>query len=506
MTPRERAEHYAKVFPKYPKLRYDSRWLDGVWVLGQDYRGSGLYGSYPPGYLKRLRAIFPEEFEGRVLHLCSGSLDKSVGGIRLELNLERQPPPDVYGDAHYLPFPAETFDLIVTDIPYSPADAKKYGTPMVNRASVMREAARVLKIGGHLIWLDIRKPMFRKSLLHWWGIIGIVRSTNHMYRGVTFYERRGQSMANVKAKIKAAAEKMVEVFAILLGEDEATVAEALKSQKKNTKVRETGGDDEDEEPAPKAKKKGPKPPVDDDDEDDEEETPKKKSKAAAKDEDSDDDDDEDDDDEAGASIPSDAKLGTLDRGDLKKLAVANGLEAAGKNRDDLMALLQEKRDGGKKAKGKKAAAADDEDDDDEEEAPKKKSSKAKSKSDDDDEDDEDEKPAKKKKAKVKDEDSDDDEDEVEPPSEDDYPKLKVMKADLEAFFKLNKDVLKAKGFFGGKVKKGVEKAERTYDEVMGDADFIKEDWRDNVWPEVVAKNWTKMKAEADAMDDEDDDE
>jgi SAM-dependent methyltransferase len=190
MTPRERAEHYAQVFPQYPRLRYDDRWLDGVWLTGQDYRGSGLHGSYPPKYLDRIRAIFPDEWAGTVLHLCSGSLDKSVGGVRVELSLDRLPVPDVYGDAECLPFADQSFDLILADIPYTAQDAKKYNTEMVNRTTVIREATRVLKVGGHLVWLDIRQPMFRKSELHWWGVISLVISTNHLYRAATFYQRK----------------------------------------------------------------------------------------------------------------------------------------------------------------------------------------------------------------------------------------------------------------------------------------------------------------------------
>jgi SAM-dependent methyltransferase len=190
MTPKERAESYSRAFPKYPPLRYDNRWLDGFWVLGQDYRGSGFHGSFPPGFLKRIRAIFPEEFEGRVLHLFSGSLDASAGGIRIDVSLDRNPPPNIYGDAQRLPFKDGTFDLIVADPPYYPADAKKYGTPMINRRTVLVEAARVLRPGGHLIWLDARSPMFSKRVFHWWGVIGIARSTNHIYRAVTFYKRR----------------------------------------------------------------------------------------------------------------------------------------------------------------------------------------------------------------------------------------------------------------------------------------------------------------------------
>lgn len=470
ITPRERAENYARVFPKHPPLSYTDRWLTGFWALGQNYRGSGFHGSYPPGYLERLRAIFPNEFCGKVLHLFSGSLDASVGGVRVDMSLGRDPPPDVFADAHELPFPNETFDLIVADGPYFPVDARKYGTPMINRAAVFRECARITKTGGHLIWLDARAPMFRKRNWLQWGGVGIQISTNHLYRGVTFYQRRENVMAKLRVKIEAAAEKIAAALAILMGEDEASVAEAVASQKSNTKTREGSGDEEVKRGRGRPRK-GPKPPVADDEDEDDAEDDDDESPAK------DDEDDEDDDDEDSTDIPKDAALAELDRAALKKLAVANDIDPAGKNREDLTKLLQAKRD--KKSSKPKAAAKPESDDED------------------------DEKPAKgKKKTPAK----DDEDNDTEKPEEDDYPKLKVMKSDLEAFFKVHRDTLKDAGFFGGKVKKGVQKAPNTYDEVMEDVELIKEAWADNVWPLIQDGSWKKTKAQAAEIEDEDDDD
>lgn len=275
-------------------------------------------------------------------------------------------------------------------------------------------------------------------------------------------------MSKELKRIEEATRLITAGFAVLLGVDASSVAEAVAGQKSNTKVRETGTDD-DEEPAEPKKKRGrpakAKPPVEDDDED---EAPAKKKPVPP----SDDDDDEDE-PKASTKIPNDAALKELDRTGLKKIAVALGIDPAGKNYEDLLALLKEARDGKGKKSSKAAAAADDDDDDDEdedeaEEAPKKKSKK-----------------------------------EPAGPDEDDYPSLKVQKRDLEAFFKLNKALLTDMGFFGGKAKKGVTKVEHTYDEVMGDSDLIKEAWADNIWEHVEAGTWDKMKAKAADIEDDD---
>ena len=182
----ERAQCYSREFPDYPPLRADSRWLDGMWVMGNNYKGSGYYGSYPPTYLKRIMALFPDKKS--VLHLFSGSLPPGEY-TRFDINPELG---DVAGEAERLSeyFPDEGFDLILADPPYSEQDAKKYGVPLVNRNKVVKECAKLLINGGHLVWMDQVLPMFRKDTLHLCGLIGIVRSTNHRFRVVSIFERR----------------------------------------------------------------------------------------------------------------------------------------------------------------------------------------------------------------------------------------------------------------------------------------------------------------------------
>jgi SAM-dependent methyltransferase len=186
----ERATFYHAAFPKFPPLRADDRWLDGMWFLGQNYRGSGqIYGSYPPQYLRRVMALFPDFESG--LHLFSGSLPPQDKFVRFD-NLRG----DVNGDAERLSSYFDLsggplFDLILADPPYSEEDCNHYGTPMVNRNTVLRECARVLRPDGFVVWLDQVLPMFKKTELHLCGAIGLVRSTNHRFRIVTIFRRVG---------------------------------------------------------------------------------------------------------------------------------------------------------------------------------------------------------------------------------------------------------------------------------------------------------------------------
>ena len=184
---RDRAKLYNDAFPNYPNVWFDKGWLLGVWNIGNNYKGSGFHGSYPPSYLKRITSMFPDMED--VLHLFSGSLP--VGDYtRIDLNADLKP--DVVGNAEELStlFDADSFDIIYADPPYTESDALKYGNPMVNRNKVVKECHKVLKPGGFLCWMDMVLPMYRKIEFQRVGEISISRSTNHRIRGVYIFRKK----------------------------------------------------------------------------------------------------------------------------------------------------------------------------------------------------------------------------------------------------------------------------------------------------------------------------
>jgi hypothetical protein len=188
LTPADRARLYNDAFARFPAVWSDKGWLMGQWNMGNNYQGSGYHGAYPPSYLKRVLAMFPEATA--VLHLFSGSLPPGpYTRVDLRNDVQQGVVPDVQADAHALPFAPGAFDLILADPPYSGEDADHYGTPMVDRKRVFDQCVRVLPLGGYLVWLDMVHPMYRKTDLKLWGQIGIVRSTNHRYRLVTMWTR-----------------------------------------------------------------------------------------------------------------------------------------------------------------------------------------------------------------------------------------------------------------------------------------------------------------------------
>jgi len=189
MSPSERIASYKKLtgFPQSLFIGEDGR-IVGTWIMGNDYRvKSEYYGGYPAGYLRRVKALFPDKH--RVLHLFSGKVDTEVfPGKTVDINANNSP--DYVDDAQTLEkVPVEDFDLVMADPPYSVEDCDHYQTSMVKRNVVMRTLGNRLQHGAHVVWLDQVLPMYRKDQFNLLGIIGMVKSTNHRFRVVTIFEK-----------------------------------------------------------------------------------------------------------------------------------------------------------------------------------------------------------------------------------------------------------------------------------------------------------------------------
>ena len=160
----------------------------GTWIMGNNYRvRSTYYGGYPAGYLRRVKALFPDK--KKVLHLFSGKVDTQIfPGATVDINPDNAP--DYVDDAQTLrSVPLESFDLVMADPPYSVEDCDHYKTTMVKRNLVMRTLGERLSPGAHVVWLDQVLPMYKKTQFKMVAVIGMVKSTNHRFRVITIFER-----------------------------------------------------------------------------------------------------------------------------------------------------------------------------------------------------------------------------------------------------------------------------------------------------------------------------
>lgn len=185
---KEFKNNYKKNFPEYPPLVTSKGWLYGVWMMGNNYKGSGYYGSYPPTYLKRIMSLFPQEKS--VLHLFSGSLSNSKDIIGDTFDINKKLKATYSGEANELSkVVKKKYKLILADPPYSQEDALHYGQPLINRNKVLKECHKVLKKNGILVWLDQVFPMYKKTEFNLIGTIGMIRSTNHRVRMIFIFKK-----------------------------------------------------------------------------------------------------------------------------------------------------------------------------------------------------------------------------------------------------------------------------------------------------------------------------
>lgn len=193
ITLADRVASFQRAYPDcpdaWPYVSPSGRWLYGTWEIGNDYRNkTGFYGTFPPRFLDRLMALFPE-VGADVLHAFSGALPAGPY-VRLDLHPGRGA--DVVGNVYDVRalFAGRSFRLIVADPPYTAPDAKRYQVPMVNKRRAVAALAEVAAPGSFLAWLDTSWPQHRKSQWQTVGRILIQRSTNHRARVLHLFERQ----------------------------------------------------------------------------------------------------------------------------------------------------------------------------------------------------------------------------------------------------------------------------------------------------------------------------
>ena len=111
-----------------------------------------------------------------------------VPGITVDKVRDAVRCPQVVADARALPFQNNSFDLILSDPPYSDKDAENYGTGHFPFRKAMREFHRVLRPNGHLALLHVMTPSFSTKVWKWVGMIGVLTGTNSRMRVLSIFE------------------------------------------------------------------------------------------------------------------------------------------------------------------------------------------------------------------------------------------------------------------------------------------------------------------------------
>jgi SAM-dependent methyltransferase len=169
---------------KEPFTHLDRDWVYGIWYCGTSFQKAIYYGQYPATFVKRVLRLFPK---CDMLHLCCGRCH--IDGA---LNVDIKPLPEVDLVANVetrLPRAAKSFDVILIDPPYSQEDSKRYKVPRLVRSNrVMKEARRLLRPNGWLLWLDEKYPSYRRAEWRLRGLIAIITGFNRRTRVLSMWQ------------------------------------------------------------------------------------------------------------------------------------------------------------------------------------------------------------------------------------------------------------------------------------------------------------------------------
>jgi SAM-dependent methyltransferase len=179
-------EAWNATFSRYPMTVHDKGWVYGVWYCGTAWQKVKLHGQYPPGFLARALALFPDA--KRILHCPSGTV--TGPGVTVDLIRDEVRCPQIVASADALPFAEASFDLYLTDPPYTAADAAKYGTAPYPMAKAMREAHRVVRPDGYFGVLHTWYPSYRRRDWALEGLIAVVTGFMRATRVFSIFRRR----------------------------------------------------------------------------------------------------------------------------------------------------------------------------------------------------------------------------------------------------------------------------------------------------------------------------
>lgn len=144
-----------------------------------------FHGQFPLTFLKRVLALFPTAKD--ILQCPCGTV--TGPGMTVDLIRDEKRNPQIIAGAEKLPFEDGSYDLYISDPPYTNADSEKYGTPPFKSKLAMTEARRVLRNGGYYCLLHTRYPSFKRGDWNFIALIGVVTGANRTIRLLSIFQK-----------------------------------------------------------------------------------------------------------------------------------------------------------------------------------------------------------------------------------------------------------------------------------------------------------------------------
>ena len=159
----------------FPEPNSGERVITGFWALPRPH-GSYRW-RFPPTLLDRLGCLLDLK-NSYILHLfCGGS---TFGDVRIDINPAVNPTHVLDLTKDRIPYPDETFDIVIADPPY-------YDFPPY---SFVKEAVRVLKTGGYLVILH-QLIYIKPRKCDRFAVIGVSRGPNMRMSALQIFRKVG---------------------------------------------------------------------------------------------------------------------------------------------------------------------------------------------------------------------------------------------------------------------------------------------------------------------------
>ncbi len=160
-----------------------------VWTAtpAVDFPGEHFWGAYPRDFIRWASQVMQCNRQD-IVHLCSGSLPKGEGALRVDIRPEVLP--DVVADCRALPLADNCAAAVLLDPPYSVEYAQDlYQTEYPRPSALLAEASRIVKPGCPIGLLHFLVP-FPPADTRIETVYGVTTGPNYRIRAFTIYRKQ----------------------------------------------------------------------------------------------------------------------------------------------------------------------------------------------------------------------------------------------------------------------------------------------------------------------------
>lgn len=192
-------ELYFQNFRYRVRVAMNFRPLCDTWILARPK--VKYYGAYPSGFLERARSLLGVTIDEPVLHVCSGKVReypfRGLGPNDCTLDVDASLKPDFWRDLTRDTIPDQDgcnkgcvpWPAILTDPPYTDADAKHYGeAPCPRSTPLLKLCLDAVRPGGRVGMLHYewpRPPKNARSV----AVVGVLVGFANRIRCFSVFER-----------------------------------------------------------------------------------------------------------------------------------------------------------------------------------------------------------------------------------------------------------------------------------------------------------------------------